>query len=496
MDSIEEKIDHHKPESLLRRVVRGGLWIITLRIFNRALGFIRTIVLARLLAPEDFGVLGIALLSLSTLETFSQTGFQPALIQKKANVEPYLDTAWTVSVIRGTVLFCILFFSATHIAEFFNSPEAILVIRMIALFALLSGLRNIGVIFFRKELEFNKHFFYEFSATCADLLVAVILAFVLRNVWAMVWGGLAANLTRLIMSYVLHAYRPKLKFEKEKFQELFGFGKWVLGSSLVVFLVTQGDDIFVGKLLGVTALGLYQIAYAISNLPATEITHVISQVTYPAYSKLQDQPAKLREAYLRVLQLTVFLATPLTVGIIVLAPQFIQILLGEKWLPAVPAVQILALAGLLRSIAATSGYLFYALGKVKIDTMLQILRLSILASLIYPLAAKFQLLGVSIAVVASIFASNIGFTFMALKLTRCSLIKLLGIIFIPLLNSTLAAAIILILKAVMGTGLLELLFFSLSGILVYITIAYLLDKLFAHPLRSLTTEIVTSLRGN
>ena len=496
MDSIEEKINQHKPESLSRRVVRGGLWIITLRIINRGLSLIRTVILARLLAPEDFGLLGIALLSLSTLETFSQTGFQPALIQKKANVKPYLDTAWTVSAIRGTFLFCILFSSATPIAKFFNSPEATQVIRVIALFSLLSGLRNTGVIFFRKELEFNKQFYYEFSATCTDLIVAVILAFVLRNVWALVWGGLAANLTRLFMSYVLHPYRPKLRFQKEKFRELFGFGKWVLGSSLVVFLITQGDDIFVGKMLGVTALGFYQIAYAISNLPATEITHVISQVTFPAYSKLQDQPAKLREAYLRVLQLTAFLSIPLTVGIIVLAPQFIQILLAEKWLPAVPAIQVLALAGLLRSIAATSGYLFYALGKVKIDTMLQILRLTILASLIYPLAIKFQLLGVSTAVVASIFLSNIGFIFMTLKLTRCGLIQILRILLIPLLNCTFVAAIILILKTVMGSGLLELLVFSLSGTLVYIAIAYLSDKLFAYPLRSLTTEILTSLRGN
>ena len=161
-----------------------------------------------------------------------------------------------------------------------------------------------------------------------------------------------------------------------------------------------------------------------------------------------------------------------------------------------PAVQVLALAGLLRSIAATSGYLFYALGKVKIDTILQILRLTILASLIYPLAIKFELIGVSIAVVASIFVSSIGFTFMAIKLTRCSLIQLLRIIFIPLLSGTLAAAIILILKTVMGTGLFELLFFALSGMLVYIAIAYLSDKLFAYPLRSLTTEILTSLRGN
>ncbi|MBW1612840.1 MAG: oligosaccharide flippase family protein, partial [Deltaproteobacteria bacterium] len=102
-----------------------------------------------------------------------------------------------------------------------------------------------GILFFQKELEFNKQFFYELSATLVDLTVAITLAFILRNFWALVWGGLAANFVRLFMSYIIQPYRPRIRFEKEKFQELFSFGRWVLGSSILIFLITQGDDIFV-----------------------------------------------------------------------------------------------------------------------------------------------------------------------------------------------------------------------------------------------------------
>ena len=123
-----------------------------------------------------------------------------------------------------------------------------------------------------------------------------------------------------------------------------------------------------GKLLGVTALGFYQLAYRISNMPATEITHVISRVTFPAYSKLQDDIPKLREAYLKVLQITAFLSFPIAGLIFVLAPDFTKIFLGEKWMPMVPAMQVLVFAGLSRAIAATAGYIFYAVGKPKIDT--------------------------------------------------------------------------------------------------------------------------------
>jgi len=490
---MEKKTDQHVSEPLSRKVVKGGLWVFGLRIINRGLSFIRTIILARLLAPEDFGLFGIAMLAIYTLEALSQTGFGPALIQKKENVELYLDTAWTVSVLRAIVLFLILFFTAPIASEFFNSPQTTLIIRVVAISTLLSGFRNIGIIFFRKELEFHKQFFYEFSAALVDLAVAITLAFILRNVWAIIWGGLAANLVSLLMSYVLHDYRPKVSFQKDKFRELFGFGKWVLTSSILVFLVTQGDDIFVGRVLGITALGLYQMAYTLSNLPATEITHVISQVTFPAYSKLQDRPSQLKEAYVRVLQLTSFLSFPLAAGIVVLAPHFIPILIGNKWLAAVPALQILAFAGLTRSIAATAGYLFYALGRTKIDTILQVIRLTLLISLIYPLSIQFDLIGVSLAVLVSIFVSNIGFTYMAAKLTHSTVTELLKVILIPMLNSTLAALVVVVLHPMIGTDLQALIILVLCGTLVYLLLTYLSDRLLNYRIIPLTTEILSSL---
>jgi len=491
-----DKNDLHQPESLSKKVIRGGIWVFALRIANRSLGFIRTIILARLLAPHDFGLFGIAMLAIATLETFSQTGFQAALVQKKKNVEPYLDTAWTISAIRGIILFLILFSSAPVIANFFDSAQAALVIRVIAVSTLLSGFRNIGILFFKKELQFNKQFIYEFSGTLVDITVAISLAFILRNVWALVWGGLAANFVRVFMSYIIHPYRPRIKFEKEKFQELFAFGKWVLGSSILVFLITQGDDIFVGKMLGVTALGFYQMAYLISNLPATEITHVISQVTFPAYSKLQDDLPKLKDAFLKVLQLTAFISVPLTAGIFILAPEFTKIFLGDKWMPMVPAIQILVLAGLVRSIAATSGYVFYAVGRTKIDTILQIIRLIVLAALIYPLAIKWEISGISIAVFLSIFISNIGFNFMAIKITKCSVAHFIKMMIIPLINGTIAGLLILGLKTTMGTGILEFIILACLGALIYLILVYLSDRLFNYEIQTLIKESIKSFRGN
>jgi O-antigen/teichoic acid export membrane protein len=437
LEVIEKKIGQETTEPLSQKVIRGGVWVFALRVLNRGLGFIRTIILARLLAPEDFGLLGIAMLAISTLETFSQTGFQAALIQKRGNVEAYLDTALTVSIIRGAILFLILFLSAPLIAKFFNSPQATLVIRIVGINVLLAGLRNTAVVSFQKELEFNKQFHYEFSATLADLIVAVSLAFVLRNVWALIWGGIAANLVRLLMSYILHDYRPKFNFNIEKTKELFQFGKWVFCSSILIFLVTQGDDIFVGKILGITALGIYQMAYLISNLPASEITHVISHVTFPAYSKIQDDPQYLREAYLKILHLTAFLSFPLAGLILVLAPDFIRIVLGTKWLQMVGPVQILVIAGLVRSIAATAGPVLHATGNPRKDTFWQSVRFFILLISVYPLTIHWGLLGTSIAVLLSILIPTFGFLAAVTSLTNTPVPLFEKVLIIPLFTTAL-----------------------------------------------------------
>jgi O-antigen/teichoic acid export membrane protein len=464
--------------SLSQRTVRGGVWVFSLRIVQQIFGLARLLILARILAPSDFGLMGIALLAMSTLETFSQTGFQAALIQKKENIESYLDAAWTVLILRGLLLFGILYFAAPFVASFFDTPEAKPIIQVIGFSVLFQAFTNIGVIYFQKELEFNKEFIYQFAGTLADFIVAISAVLILKNVWALVFGMLAGNAVRCIVSYLIHPYRPHLSRDLAKAKELFGFGKWVLGSSILIFLITQGDDILVGKLLGATALGFYQLAYRISNMPATEITHVISRVTFPVYSKLQNDIPKLREAYLKVLQVTAFLSFPVAGLIFVLAPDFTKIFLGEKWMPMVPAMQVLVFAGLVRSIAAISGPIFYAVGKVQIDTRLQMIRFFVLAVLIYPFTIKWGILGASIVVFLSIFISNIGFVLMAIKITKCNMKNFIKAIISPLIGGVVIVLSILGVQIIMSTGLWQFVVFAFVGALAYFSAIYLLDKLF------------------
>ncbi|MCJ7647520.1 MAG: lipopolysaccharide biosynthesis protein, partial [Candidatus Lokiarchaeota archaeon] len=385
-------------ETLSQKVVKGGFWVFFLRIFNRGFSLIRLIILARILSPNDFGLMGVAMLTMSTLETFSQTGFQQALIQKKENIESYLNSAWTVLILRGSILFIILYFIAPYVAIFFGAPEAKSIIKVMGFSILFQAFTNIGVIYFQKELEFNREFIYQFSGTLADFIVSILAVLILRNVWALVLGLLAGNITRCFVSYLIHTYRPKLNFNLEKMKELFGFGRWIFGSSIIVFLATQGDDLFLGKILGVTALGLYQLAFRLSNLMTTEITHVISQLTFPLYSKLQSNSFKLKKVFLRTLNITTNMVLPLTVSIIILSHDFVILFLGEQWIDMLFTLQILTIAGFIRSLIATSGPLFIAMGRPNLDFWMNFVRVVVMASSIYPLTRSFGMEGTALSV--------------------------------------------------------------------------------------------------
>ncbi len=463
-------------ESLSEKAVKGGFWVFSLRITDRIFQLTRTIILARLLSPNDFGVFGIALLVLSTLDTFSQAGFQQALIQKKGETRSYLDTAWTVGLIRGFIIAGVVFFLAKPAAVFFEAPAAENILRIIGISIILQSLNNIAVLYFQKELQFHKFFKYQFLGTIVDVSVAITFAFLLKSVWALVFGLLAGNLVRCIMSYVIEPYRPRFQFDRAKAKELFEFGRWILGSSILIFLITQGDDIFVGKLLGATMLGFYQMAYRISNLPATEISHVISQVSFPAYSKLQSNLPKLREAYLKILQLTAFISFPIAGLIFILAPEFTQIFLGDKWMPMVPAMQVLAFFGAVRSIVATSGSLFQGAGHPKFIYKASWIKLFCLILIIYPLTKILGITGTALAITLPSMFTLVYVVLHTLRIIKCQTYVFLKLLFYPIIGTIIMSGILLSIQSVLRGRMILFISNILLGIFIYLSFLIIVDR--------------------
>lgn len=384
--------------SLQQKTIKSGFWSFASRFSTRGLDLIKLVIVAILLSPNDFGLLGIALLTLSIFRVFTQTGFKESIIQNKNDVKEHLNTAWTTMILRGILLYSIVFLSAPLVAMFFAEPRAELILQVIGLTLVLEGFQNIAIVMLRKDLEFQKLFILDLGSTLPSFILTVTLAFILQNVWALVYGSLIGGIGMLFISYLVHPYRPKLEFNKEKAKEMFGFGKWVLASSIVIFIATQGDDIFLGKVLGVTALGFYTLAFQISNTPATEITHVISHVTFPAYSKLQDKKECLESALSKTIQLILTVTLPLSIAIILFIPEFTTYILGEKWLPLIWPVRILAISGLIRSVSAAWGPIYLAKGKPKYDFYKNVIRIIGTFSMIYFLTIGYGIMGTCLAV--------------------------------------------------------------------------------------------------
>jgi len=478
-ESIESRQEQNK--SLYNRVVQGGVWIFALRLSGEILSLLRILVLARLLAPNDFGLMGITLLIAAILGKVLDTGFEAAIIQKKGEeTEKYLNIAWTIQICRGILIALLLYTTAPLAAIFFNEPQVENILKVFSLTQFLSGFNNIGLIFLEKELLFKKEFKFRFIPKLIECALVIALALIYRSIWVLVLGSIIRAGFILWFSYLVQPYRPGLEFNLQKCRELFNFSKWVVGEGFVNFLLIQGDDFLVGKLLGAKAVGLYQMGYRLSNLPATEITHLITRVTFAAFSKMQDEKQRLKESYLRVLGMAALLSLPVAGLIFGLAADFTLVVLGDKWGSIIPVVQILALWGAFRALDACVQPLCRAVGKPKIVFQLQFCKLILVAILIYPLTKKYGIVGTSWVITGSAIAISPILHFLVSRILDCSLVKLIKTIFLPLLAAICLNLSLWVVNSflLLAPSLWLLVGKAVIAVLVYMAVIVVLDKLF------------------
>lgn len=312
--------------------------------------------------------------------------------------------------------------------------------------------------------------------------MAVISALLLKSVWALVFGSLAGNLVRCIISYTIHPYKPCLSLDLGKTKELFGYGKWVLGSRILIYVGAHIAKIFVGRLVGVAALGFYEMAYQISNVSAAEITYAIGRVAFPVYAKIQDHRVRLLQVYFRITRLTFAISIPIAIGIIFLAPDFTRIFLGEKWLPMVPAMQLLAGAGLIKSIVSTGSPLFTSSGHPNFEFYVQLIRGVIMVIGIYPLTTYMGIPGAALCVILSVVGMLIIWYPFPRNITQASWDKYANTLWPPLFSSLFMAVGLYLFRLARNPVQQSLIFaipgligISIMSILIYVAIMNILQ---------------------
>ena len=458
--------------NLKNKLIRSGIWVTIANTFVRILEFARSIILAHLLTPEIFGIWGIVNFVRQGIEVFTQTGFGAELIHRQKRLKEAADVAWTLNVIRGFVLTLLCFFAAPYVAAFYDRPILSILLKIVGFSFLIKGFSNINVLLFQKELDFKKVVILQQSTALIGLVVTLSLAFAWKNVWALVWGTLAYFVADLVLSYVIQGKVPRIYFEKRLLKEIFRYGAFVGGAGIVVFLSTQADNAIVGKILGMKALGIYALAYTVANLPATEITQIVSKIMFPAYSTLQNDTERLKSLYLKALKLISLLAIPAAVGLWVLAPEIIRVIYGQKWLQAVIPLRVLCIYGAVRSIAATAGPIYNAIGMPKIPFLLNTGRLVMMIALIYPLTKSQGVIGTSYCVTFSIIITAIVSWKIISNLIGVTFLEIVAAIAFPVLGAGVMLLSLVITKRLilMALSLSTLLSLVVIGIAVYVSL--------------------------
>ncbi|MFD1515776.1 lipopolysaccharide biosynthesis protein [Halomarina rubra] len=369
-------------DGLTERTVKGGMWVGALQVSDRMLQLVLMVILANLLGAEELGLFGVALVVMSGVKRFSQLGLNQSLIyEREENVDHMLNTAWLLDIARTSFIALTLVVIAHPLAGLLNAPDAAILIQIIGLGQLFVGLANPGIVYFQKDLQFHKQFVYSMSGSVVQFAVALGYAVYVDNTaMSLVLAFVASDFVRMLASYALHDYRPSVSFDVPSARSMISYGKWLTANSILYFLYSEGDDLLVSGFLGPLALGFYQLAYRFSNAPATEVTHVISGVAFPAYSKIQDDTKALREGFHRTLQMTTFLSFPLAMGIFAVTPAFVDAFLNPEYEAMILTMQILAIFGLTRSAVATFGPVFKAVGRPDLIAKFSLVRVLLLAT--------------------------------------------------------------------------------------------------------------------
>ena len=387
-------------ESLRNKAIKGFFWSAVENWGTQATQFLTFLILARLLAPEYFGLISLANIFIHFIHALIGSGFNTAIIQRKDLEPEHLDTAFWSNLGIGILLTVIGLISADLVAQFFSQPNLTPIIQLLSFNILLSSLGGIQDTILRRDLNFQGLALRSLGANVSGSVVGITMALLGFGVWSLVCQTLIVNTIGTILLWRLCCWQPRLRFSRKHFQDLFSFGINVVGMGIVFFFSRRGDDFVIGYFLGPVALGYYTVAYKLLLTITQVLIGTIEKVSLPTFSKLQSEPEKLREAFYTATKLVSFVALPIFFGMTTLAPEIVPALFGEQWIPSIPVMQILAFVGIIQSALPFSGTLITAMGKPNWQLGILIMNTSLRISA-FIVAVRWGIVGVAIALVTA-----------------------------------------------------------------------------------------------
>jgi lipopolysaccharide exporter len=408
---------------------------------TRILGLVSTVVLTKLLLPSDFGLVALATSFTQAVDGLSELGVGEALMRETSPDRDMYNTGFTISFCRGLLTAAVIAIGAWPVAAFFEDPRLGTITLVLAVAMLLSSVENIGIVDFRRDLAFQKELQLYTVPRILGIAAAITFAAIFANYWALIVGILTTRLTRCVWSYAMHPYRPS--FTLRSWRQLVGFSSWTWANTLVDQIRERLDWVVIGRLLGAADTGIYAVGSEVGLLPSTELLQPFGRALYAGFAAARREGTGIAGPYLRAITTTFLLTMPAGFGISLVADPLVRLIFGERWLAAVPLVEIFGVVGMLGAITTVSGALLTVSGMLSVQFRFIVLTTVVRLILLLFLVNKIGIVGAGIAAAATLLLEECCFLVVTFRRFHVSVAGLWRGIWRPVLATAAMAGVLI-----------------------------------------------------
>lgn len=459
--------------SVKEQATRSVFWSAVERFSAQAVQFSLSIIIARILSPSDYGTIAMLSIFMAIAQTFIDSGFAIALIQKKNKTEADYSTVFYFNIIVAIVTYLLLYFSSPFIADFYNMEILDKITKAFGLTLIISSFGIVQQARLTIALDFKKQAYASLIAITVSGIIGIIMAYTGYGVWALVYQALFNSFLNVACMWIFSKWLPKLIFSLQSFRQLFGFGSKLLLSTLLHTVYTNIYTLIIGKLFASSELGYYNRSLTIAQLPSINLTNVIVRAIYPIQCRMQDDMEQLNDFFLKYLRMSCYIIFPVMVALCALSQPLIITLLTSKWLPAAPMLQLLSLAFLFEPIMRINHNMLNVKGRTDYFLYAEIIK-KIVAVLILVITIPFGVYYMCAGLVAYSIADIIIIVHYSKKITRISLLTQFRALFpIFILTFSMGSIMYLITLIHSISPLLQLCIASILGTCYFIFISWI-----------------------
>ncbi|MFN8413447.1 MAG: lipopolysaccharide biosynthesis protein [Anaerolineales bacterium] len=470
------EIQSDKYTEVTKKAVFGIGWNYLSFGLSKVLNIATISILAHLLAPEHFGLVALATLTMEYLAILKDLGLDSALIQKRHNVEESANIAFTLNVTAGTFLTIITFIIAPYAASLFHEPQVTSIIRWLGITFFLSSLGSINNALLQRELNFRNKIIPDITGTIVKAIISIGMALTGFGVWALVVGQLFGATISSILLWVITPWRPKLAWDWTIGKELFKYGFPIMGNNALSAWEQNFDYFIIGIIYNPTQLGIYSLAYRLPQTLVLSMLWLITSVLFPTFSSLQDRKEELKKSFLASLRYVELLVTPLCLGMVIAAEPLIRVLFGDQWVEAIPILRVLSLYAWAISMGYHVGDIYKAIGRPDILLKMSIPMFILRVGLLW-VGAQYSLLGVGIAHLTAAAIESVIRYFVAAYFLKINLLDIVKELTSFVCGTVLAVFALPVLYFTSNsTPLIQLIFVVVAGAIGYLGTAWIIER--------------------